>query len=949
MPYLSLLFALFLTGCSLSSEQPVEKPSTLADLSFSVEPAVISVIQPPSLSQLKADYQALLTLSQDPKLTEQLRYRLAELELMQNEFDQEQGRKIPSDDFGYYDQAIKSYQKLIQSYPNSEHREHLLYQQAKAFELQGKTDKSFTVLGQLISDFPNSIYAVELYFRRGEVLFNQKLFDEAAQSYAAVINFGVQSPYYQSALYMRAWSEFKLEDHTRALHSFTQLLDASLSTVDGNNIVLAKLPKSQRELVKGALKVMSLIFSYQQGETTLAQYFDSQSNRHYEYLNYQALADLYLEKKRFNDSAQVLGAFANRYAVHQQAPAFMIKQIEVYTQGKSSRLATQQKLNFVTRYGLKGPYFSNWAVAEQLEIRDDLQQFLTQIAYKQYRNAQKQTEARVQKIAFAKAANWLAELAETMVFNVNNRMSDDNVKEVSFLLAESLFASEQYIKAIAVYAPLAYENTDYKNRAEAGYATLLSYKKHLNLLVDNHSEMSGEVQSLMVEQELSAKKFIKTFASDVRALAVLDNVMTKQFDEKRYIEAIKSAKQLLTWVPKAEQKQQLSAHLIIAHGLFNTNDFQASEQAYSQVLSLYSLSDERIKILEENLAASIYKQAETKLELGMTAQAIQLMLAVIDKVPNASIRSVAQYNIVQYLYQLKQFEQADFWLNDYQTRFSLDAKSKDITAQLADIYVQDERWLLAAKKYYQLSKQDSDPQTRRKSLYLSAQYFEKGSNQDQARLKYREYAHAYEQPFDLAIEVRFKLSEIYLKTNEHSKRRFWLNKLIQADKNAGEHSTERSTYLAAMSSEVFAKDAQYIFNRIKLTLPLKKSLKRKKLSLQKALKAYQKTASYGVAQFSTLASYQIAKIYTQLATDLFKSQRPKGLDELALEQYNILLEEQAYPFEDKAILIHESNIKHIEQGIYDTWVKRSFTDLADLMPGRYNKVELTESKQNVIF
>ncbi len=69
------------------------------------------------------------------------------------------------------------------------------------------------------------------------------------------------------------------------------------------------------------------------------------------------------------------------------------------------------------------------------------------------------------------------------------------------------------------------------------------------------------------------------------------------------------------------------------------------------------------------------------------------------------------------------------------------------------------------------------------------------------------------------------------------------------------------------------------------------------------------------------------------------SQRPKGLKKDELEQYNVLLEEQAFPFEEKAIELHEINAKRTADGIYDSSVRGSFAALGQLRPARYGKVE----------
>ena len=55
--------------------------------------------------------------------------------------------------------------------------------------------------------------------------------------------------------------------------------------------------------------------------------------------------------------------------------------------------------------------------------------------------------------------------------------------------------------------------------------------------------------------------------------------------------------------------------------------------------------------------------------------------------------------------------------------------------------------------------------------------------------------------------------------------------------------------------------------------------------------------------------------------------------------YQIMLEEQAFPFEEKSIALHLVNTERIRKGVYDQWVKKSFQALAELQPGRYNKRE----------
>jgi len=58
-----------------------------------------------------------------------------------------------------------------------------------------------------------------------------------------------------------------------------------------------------------------------------------------------------------------------------------------------------------------------------------------------------------------------------------------------------------------------------------------------------------------------------------------------------------------------------------------------------------------------------------------------------------------------------------------------------------------------------------------------------------------------------------------------------------------------------------------------------------------------------------------------------------------MDEYNSLLEEQAYPFEEQAITTHEINTRLARQNVYDESVKKSYAALAELKPGRYGKTE----------
>jgi hypothetical protein len=70
-----------------------------------------------------------------------------------------------------------------------------------------------------------------------------------------------------------------------------------------------------------------------------------------------------------------------------------------------------------------------------------------------------------------------------------------------------------------------------------------------------------------------------------------------------------------------------------------------------------------------------------------------------------------------------------------------------------------------------------------------------------------------------------------------------------------------------------------------------------------------------------------------------ESERPAGLGPTERQDYEMVLEEEAFPFEERAIDVHEKNLELMTAGIFNPWIEKSIGRLADLMPGRYAKFE----------
>jgi len=200
------------------------------------------------------------------------------------------------------------------------------------------------------------------------------------------------------------------------------------------------------------------------------------------------------------------------------------------------------------------------------------------------------------------------------------------------------------------------------------------------------------------------------------------------------------------------------------------------------------------------------------------------------------------------------------------------------------------------------------------------------------------------------MEAMNHMDLLYQLTGEPDKRRYWLRKKKATfDATPPALISDRMRFLVADAAFLLAMDQRKAYEQIQLKLPLKKSLRKKRKSMAQAIKAFETTAEYGVAEYTTGSTFQIANIYSSLALALIQADKPDGLNDLESEQYDILLEEQAYPFEEQALDIHQINLQRGWDSSWDQWISASLEELAQLSPGRFKRDEIAVGYANALY
>lgn len=927
---------LALTACSWWGGDRRPYGPTLADLPPAELPPTAEPVAPATMDQIEESYRAALDVAAAPELRHRIQVRLADIEMARSE--NRQLTEVEQEE--HFREAIALYDQLLsleETRADKTTDERLLYRLSKAYALDGRMAESDAALARLVSLHPESPYAAEAEFRRAEQAFSNGRYREAQALYQKVVAAGRETPFYLNALYMLGWSQFKASDFRPGVDTFIQVLDTL-----HEDRTEADLSNAQRSLMDDTLRVLGITFTYEDGAPTITQVFNEIGPRPYQHRVYQALGNLYLEKKRYKDAADAFSQYMEQFPESEYGPEFAVQRIEVYKEGGFPGEILPAKEEFVRKYGVDSAFWAARTEPQQQKLQPQLESFLDELssfyhaegqallaaqrAYQQARTKPKQAPAPAEP-QFLRAAEYYDQYLRTAP-------SGPRTAEITYLMGEAFFEAGRLDRAVFAYETVAYEILDQERGANAGYAAVLA----LQTLLDQAQDETRRL-ALREHKIRSAISFADYYPQDPRAVAVLTQAAQEVFAGGNQTQAVAIASRITQWQPPPEASLRKTAWLILAHSQFDGGDFDNAEISYSSALALMAPGDgERAGVIER-IAASMFKSAEQKVAAGNLAGAVAQLLQIENAAPGSDIAVRAQYDAGNYLMEQKDWQAAERVFTDFQRRFPKHSLTPSLPPKLALIYQETQQWDKAAAALAVMAQNDADPEARRQSLYLSAELYQKSGRLGDAANRYAEYIRLYPKPFPLATEARYQLLQIAEKQGDDKARRQWLNQLIEADARAGSDRTDRSRYLAAYASNQFAGESFTRFERIKLTLPIKNSLAAKRKALDETLKAYKRVLDYGVAEFVTEANYRIGNVYAQLSRDLMNSERPKGLDELAMEQYEILLEEQAYPFEEKSVELLQATAERSWEGLYDKWVKQSFIELAKILPARYGKQE----------
>lgn len=931
-PALALVLALA-AGAAAAQQAPsvgtqsAATGETVGDASpvtIDLEPSTVPGI---SATDVAGRYQALLANAVDPEVRIDALHRLINLQgAVGDELD-----VSASDEQRLYRLAVESYEQLISSGAYQGPVDELLYQNAKAYAFIGEEERSITRLQQLVDAYPQSAYAIEARFRIAEYAFALGDFAMAEEFYSDVVNRVPDNRFADKAQYMLGWSQFKRDRRELAAGTFIAVLDRYAEREGG----FETLGPVEANVVDDSFRILSIIAAYEGGPELFQRLLADRSTRpDYEYLLYDRLADYYLANEQYADSIATNLAFIDRDPAHPQSPALARQIVRTYEAGNFTEEALAARESFIDRFG-SDERFEVMRADDQQALRN----YLDHVGRHYYRRGQETSTGTVTDSASvgisvegpsmgAESQAYYREAA-TYLERWTQLLDNGERGEQLVLAGDAWVRAGEPDRALGLYEIAGYREGGYEQGPDAAYAAVMIYRRRL--------EQASESDQAALEDLIAASdRYLRVHVEDERAHDVRAYTANLMFD--RGLDARAEAMAMaLTHDDQASAEQRRAGLLIVANAAYNAQDYEPAERIYQEALATMPAGSAIRAETADKLAASIYRQGEVAAGAGRADHAVERFLLVATTNEGTQMAMRARYDAANTLLAAKRWDGAIDALIDFQERYPGTDLAEGADDKLIHAYEASGDFGRAADTLLAQTERREMPAAERwEQRIAAAEWYEKAARDASARRVYRQYlaegtdafgSHEYQQ------ELRWMLAERAGDEGDNSAAMQGYRQILASEEEA--EGTDRSIFLAAQSALVLAQQSADAFRDIQLTEPLRESLGLKRSALEDAISHYERARQFGLADINSQATYAIAELYRTLAGDMLSSEPPSQLNDLQRQQYAMLLEEQAYPFEEEAIALHEQNQALMGDRLWTPWIGRSMESLAEIFPARY--------------
>jgi hypothetical protein len=395
-------------------------------------------------------------------------------------------------------------------------------------------------------------------------------------------------------------------------------------------------------------------------------------------------------------------------------------------------------------------------------------------------------------------------------------------------------------------------------------------------------------------------------------------VKAKQFDKarERLSPLLKDRKNIAAY--------QKSAELYLAEG-----NLTAAAALYVSLVENSKISE-----YKELLTTLRYRIAEDSLNRGKLAEAVERFHEAYKTAPGSKTGELSLVKAAQIAIRLKNSRDIEASIRRLAEAYPGTAWRFTLLAEAARSFEAVDA--ASAGRFYELAS-GAAPQREQaaKLLFTAAVFYESAlpNGADEAEAAYKRYLLLANIPADKALEAAYRLGSLQLNIGKKGDGMKTLKKLALAD----ERSLTGSQF-SARAKLILLRDAQSDYLKIALTQPFEETFERKNALLDKLLKDYSDIAGANVPELLPEVFYYMGLSFENFKDSILLSERPSELAKDELEEYNFLLEEKAYTYDEQAVKAYENSLyAGRDQRIYTESLQKSLDRLAFLKPAIYKR------------
>ena len=603
--------------------------------------------------------------------------------------------------------------------------------------------------------------------------------------------------------------------------------------------------------------------------------------------------------------------------------------VEIYTKGGFQKLVLDSKKEFAKTYGLQAEYWRHFAAEESPEVLSYLKSNLKDLANHYHAQYQRAELAEERPANYREALQWYREFLASFP-------KDAESPPINYQLADLLLEGKNYGEAAREYERTAYDYPPHEKASAAGYAAIFAHRENL--------KVAGEEQQPTIKRDAvaSSLKFADAFPQHEHAPTVLGAAADDLYEMKDFRPAIAAAQKLIERYPAADLQIRRSAWIVVAHASFDLAEYPQAEGAYTRVLELTPQNDEKRAALVDNLAASIYKQGEQANQLQDYRAAADHFLRIRQAAPTSTDSRRGG---------IRRCRSAH---SPARTGLRRPTCSKRFGARTRSMSCSARRRSRSRSSIGRAGKWRAPPAStsvsRRSPTILSCEA--RRSSSPAICTSNRRTCNA-RSPFTSAMSRNFRdrstsRSKRASRSPRSTRRRMTTRAITKNCRRSS--ASMRPPALSEQVARGSWRRARRSCWQSFWTTSSKRSssCSRSRAACRRRSAAWtplsQRSArlvDYQVGEVTAAATFYMAEVYYGFNRSLIESERPSDLQAADRQEYELALEEEAFPFEERAISVHEKNLELIRAGIYNAWIDKSLAKLAQLMPARYAKSEMS--------